>query len=67
MTYLGIEDCSRIGKPSFPTAKENVFGQENAYYISNRNAMVQYGGEDAVIPPSYFEALSVPLFIHYGG
>ncbi len=66
VTYLGIEDCSRIGKPSFPTAKENVFGQENAYYISNRNAMVQYGGEDAVIPPSYFDNDMYYLWWHGG-
>ncbi|MBS7362559.1 MAG: hypothetical protein KIH03_01975, partial [Paludibacteraceae bacterium] len=54
-TYLGIQDCSRIGNPSFPTAQQDVFGKKNAYYVSNRNAMVAYGGEDAVLPPSYLD------------
>ncbi|MBR5210452.1 MAG: hypothetical protein IKV67_11455, partial [Paludibacteraceae bacterium] len=66
VTYLGIEDCSRIGKPTFPTAMENVFEQNNAYYITNRNAMVQNGGPDAVIPPSYFDNDMYYLWWHGG-
>ncbi len=52
-TFLGIVECTRIGKPTFPMPHENVFGKKNAYYIANRNAMVEYGGDDAVLPPSY--------------
>ncbi|MEE1063086.1 MAG: hypothetical protein UH071_05410, partial [Paludibacteraceae bacterium] len=69
-TYLGIERCGRVGGGEnvvlFPTAQANPFGKKNAYYIVNRNAMVQYGGDDAVIPPSYFDNDMYYLWWHGG-
>ena len=65
-TYLGIPYCSRIGSPTFPTAQENVFGKNNAYYIVNRNAMKSLGGSDAVLPPTYLDNDMYYLWWHGG-
>ena len=43
-----------------------MFGKNNAYYIANRNAMVLYGGDDAVIPPSYLDNNMYYLWWHGG-